>query len=269
MQTKATIFFILFVLNLSAYSNDMPTNFNKANDLIVSGEFKKGKKILYQILNKNPKNMQVINNIAYAEAKSGNLDKAIEILRSYIRGNDDIDIIYKNLTNLYAYQANIIYEEALSINDSESREINLLLIENFKFDNKSLVSKNMNKNLNNSLEDLYVDQENINSFIFDWATYWQNKDYENYFNCYEENYFPKEFKSKETWKADRKRRIKNKNNIQIQIKNIKIISNYKKNILIQFTQAYNSDSFSDVVRKHTTASLIDGSIKITGEYILR
>ena len=269
MQTKATIFFILFVLNLSAYSNDMPKNFNKANDLIVSGEFKKGKKILYQILNNNPKNMQVINNIAYAEAKSGNLDKAIEILRSYIRGNDDIDIIYKNLTNLYAYQANIIYEEALSINDSESREINLLLIENFKFDNKSLVSKDMNKNLNNSLEDLYVDQENINSFIFDWATYWQNKDYENYFNCYEENYFPKEFKSKETWKADRKRRIKNKNNIQIQIKNIKIISNYKKNILIQFTQAYNSDSFSDVVRKHTTASLIDGSIKITGEYILR
>ena len=269
MQTKATIFFILFVLNLSAYSNDMPMNFNKASDLIVSGEFKKGKKILYQILNNNPKNMQVINNIAYAEAKSGNLDKAIEILRSYIRGNDDIDIIYKNLTNLYAYQANIIYEEALSINDSESREINLLLIENFKFDNKSLVSKDMNKNLNNSLEDLYVDQENINSFIFDWATYWQNKDYENYFNCYEENYFPKEFKSKETWKADRKRRIKNKNNIQIQIKNIKIISNYKKNILIQFTQAYNSDSFSDVVRKHTTASLIDGSIKITGEYILR
>ena len=269
MQTKATIFFTLFVLNLSAYSNDMPKNFNKANDLIVSGEFKKGKKILYQILNNNPKNMQVINNIAYAEAKSGNLDKAIEILRSYIRGNDDIDIIYKNLTNLYAYQANIIYEEALSINDSESREINLLLIENLKFDNKSLVSKDMNKNLNNSLEDLYVDQQNINSFIFDWATYWQNKDYENYFNCYEENYFPKEFKSKETWKADRKRRIKNKNNIQIQIKNIKIISNYKKNILIQFTQAYNSDSFSDVVRKHTTASLIDGSIKITGEYILR
>ena len=269
MQTKAIIFFILLALNFSAYSNDASKNFNEANDLIVSGEFKKGKKILYQILNNNPKNMQVINNIAYAEAKSGNLDKAIEILRSYIRGNDDIDIIYKNLTNLYAYQANIIYEEALSINDSESREINLLLIENFKFDNKSLVSKDMNKNLNNSLEDLYVDQENINSFIFDWATYWQNKDYENYFNCYEENYFPKEFKSKETWKADRKRRIKNKNNIQIQIKNIKIISNYKKNILIQFTQAYNSDSFSDVVRKHTTASLIDGSIKITGEYILR
>ena len=146
MQTKAIIFFTLFTLNLSAYSNDVSKNFNEANDLIVSGEFEKGKRILYQILNKNPKNVQIINNIAYAEAKSGNLDKAIEILRSYIRDNGDVNIIYKNLTNLYAYQANIIYEEALSINDSESREINLLLIENFKFDNKSLVSKDMNKN---------------------------------------------------------------------------------------------------------------------------
>ncbi len=271
MQTKAIIFFILLALNLSAYSNDVSKNFNEANDLIVSGEFEKGKRILYQILNKNPKNVQIINNIAYAEAKSGNLDKAIEILRSYIRDNGDVDIIYKNLTNLYAYQANIIYEEALSINDSESREINLSLIQNFKFNNKVkvLVSKDTNKNLNNSPESLYVNKENINNFIFDWAKYWQNKDYDNYFNCYEENYFPKEFESKKVWKSDRIKRIENKNNIQIQIKNIKIISNYRKNILIQFTQTYNSDSFSDVVRKHTTASMMDGSIKITGEYILK
>ena len=45
------------------------------------------------------------------EAKSGNLDKAIDLLRSYIRNDDDIDLMYKNLTNLYAYQANIIYEK--------------------------------------------------------------------------------------------------------------------------------------------------------------
>ena len=269
MQTKAIILSILFALNLSAYSNDMSSNFNEANDLIISGEFEKGKKLLFKILSENPKNMQIINNIAYAEAKSGNLDKAIELLRSYIRDNDDVDIIYKNLTNLYAYQANIIYEEALSINDSESREINLLLIKNFKFNNKDLAPEDKNKNLSNLSENLYANKENINNFILNWAKYWQNKDYKNYFNCYEENYFPKKFKSKKTWEADRKRRIKNKNNIQIKIKNIEIISNYKKNILIQFTQAYNSDSFSDVVRKHATAKIIDGNIKITGEYILR
>ena len=43
MQTKAIILSILFALNLSAYSNDMSSNFNEANDLIISGEFEKGK----------------------------------------------------------------------------------------------------------------------------------------------------------------------------------------------------------------------------------
>ena len=69
--------------------------------------------------------------------------------------------------------------------------------------------------------------------------------------------------------SDRKSKIKNKNKIDIKIKNINIISDFKDNILIQFTQAYNSDSFSDVVKKHTTAVVSNGDIKITGEYILK
>ena len=73
----------------------------------------------------NPDNIQISNNIAYIEAKLGNIDEAIKILRNSITSNEDIDVVYKNLTNLYAFQANIIYEEALSI--KESRNINLTL----------------------------------------------------------------------------------------------------------------------------------------------
>ena len=39
--------------------------------------------------------MQIINNIAYIEAKSGNIDEAIKILRRHISNNRDIDVIYK------------------------------------------------------------------------------------------------------------------------------------------------------------------------------
>ena len=131
MRIKLIIFFLLFTLNnYPAYSSDVRDEFINANNFIMSGEFQKAKSILYKILKKNPDNMQIINNIAYIEAKSGNLEKAIEMLRSYIRNNDDVDIVYKNLTNLYAYQANIIYEEALSIDESESKDINLSLIKN-------------------------------------------------------------------------------------------------------------------------------------------
>ena len=270
MRIKLIIFFLLFTLNnYPAYSSDVRDEFINANNFIMSGEFQKAKSILYKILKKNPDNMQIINNIAYIEAKSGNLEKAIEMLRSYIRNNDDVDIVYKNLTNLYAYQANIIYEEALSIDESESKDINLSLIKNLKLENKNLGPNDITTEERNLIKDLQITKKDIEDFIINWAKYWENKDYDNYFNCYEENYFPENFQSKKSWMSDRKSKIKNKNKIDIKIKNINIISDFKENILIQFTQSYNSDSFSDVVKKHTTAVVSNGDIKITGEYILK
>ena len=86
-------------------------------------------KILLDLEELNPNNYQIINNLAYIEAKQGNIDEAINILRKSISKNKEIDIIYKNLTNLYAFQANILYEEALSIKDAEKSDITLSLVE--------------------------------------------------------------------------------------------------------------------------------------------
>ena len=57
--------------------------------------------------------------------------------------------------------------------------------------------------------------------------------------------------------------------IEIKISNIKFINYDNKDILAQFTQSYNSDSFSDVVNKHFTVTLVGDVFKITGEYTLK
>ena len=53
------------------------------------------------------------------------------------------------------------------------------------------------------------------------------------------------------------------------ISNTKIFGFNNKIALVSFTQAYNSDSFSDVVKKHTLISVMNDDLKITGEYILK
>ena len=274
MRIKTVIFFL--ILNLNIYpsnAGEITEDFNEANSLILIGELNKAKDILSKILKKNPKNSQIMNNIAFIEAKSGNIDKAIKILRGQISENENIETIYKNLTNLYAFQANLLYEEALSIQESEN-EIELSLIKKLKTADNNIANKKISPEkkevrvLKNIAQE-NIKPENIELFIVNWANYWQNKKYDEYFNCYEENYFPKNFKSKSAWKSDRKEKIQNKKNITIKISDINLINYDTKNILIQFTQAYNSDSFSDVVKKHTTATIVNGDIKITGEYILK
>jgi len=270
MRIKTLIIF--YILSLSSglvQADNLSEKFNEANTLILAKDYSKAKKILETLLTKNPDNVEVINNLAFIEAKTGKIDEAIKILRGSISKNKNIDTIYKNLTNLYAFRANILYEEALSIKESDN-EISLSLITNSSFKSSDAKVVQSKKKLDINEKPLFkVNENNIKNFIIEWAGFWQNKNYQEYFNSYASNYFPEKFKSRESWQKDRKAKIQNKKNINIKVSNIKIITNDEKNILVQFTQAYNSDSFSDVVKKHTTISIEKNSFKITGEYIIK
>ena len=206
--------------------------------------------------------------MAYIEAKLGNIDEAIKILRNSITSNEDIDVVYKNLTNLYAFQANVIYEEALSIKEPKNN-INLTLLENLKTTNKKKFNQVKSDDIKKIPYINKIDPKDVKKFINEWASSWQNKDFKKYFSSYGENYHSLKFKSNSAWKNDRKNKIKNKNNIEIKISNIKFINYDNKDILAQFTQSYNSDSFSDVVNKHFTITLVGEIFKITGEYTLK
>ena len=269
MRIKIVISFILLNLSICpSYALDSVEKFNNANALILSEDFLKAKKILTKLSKEDSNNIQISNNIAYIEAKLGNIDEAIKILRNSITSNKDIDVVYKNLTNLYAFQANVIYEEALSIKESES-DINLTLL-------KNLITINKKKFDEVKIDDIKkipyrnkINPEDVKKFINEWAISWQNKDFKKYFSSYGENYYSLKFKSNNAWQNDRKNKIENKNNIEIKISNIKITNYNDKDILAQFTQSYNSNSFSDVVNKHFIITLVEDVFKITGEYTLK
>jgi len=269
MRIKIVISFLLLSMSIcQSYAVDIVEEFKEANTLILSGDFPEAKIILVKLLKNNPENIQISNNIAYIEAKLGNIDEAIKILKKSITSNKDIDLVYKNLTSLYAFQANTIYEEALSIKESKN-DINLKLVENLIIKNKETSVINEIDNIKKNSYKSKINPEDVKKFINEWAGSWQSKNFKQYFLCYAKNYHSLKFKSNSAWKNDRKNKIQNKNNIEIKISNIKIINYDDKDILVQFTQSYNSDSFSDVVNKHSTITLVEENFKITGEYTLK
>lgn len=270
MHIKIVIFLFLSSLYIyPSYGDDISLKFEEANALISLNNYSEAKKVLEKLLSKNPKNKHILNNLAYIEAKTGNINNAVIILRNALGNDEEVEIIYKNLTNLYAFQANILYEEALSMEESGSKEINLSLIENV------VITSNMVPVYKGILKPAVKERvSEINpidaiKFLNEWALFWENKSFPEYFNCYADNFYPKKFNSKDSWVTDRRSKIENKKNIKIKMSNIKIISFGENNSLLQFTQSYNSDSFSDVVDKHITVVLEENSFKITGEYILK
>ena len=218
MHIKIVIFLFLSSLYIyPSYAEDLTLKFKEANDLILLDNYSGAKKLLEKLLSKNPKNKYILNNLAYIEAKTGNINNAVIILRNAIGNDEEVEIIYKNLTNLYAFQANILYEEALSMKESGSREINLTLIKNI------VVTSNEIPVLKNILKPAVTDNlSKINpndaiKFLNEWASFWQNKSFQEYFNCYADSFYPKKFNSKDSWVADRRNKIENKKNISIKM----------------------------------------------------
>ena len=270
MHIKIVIFFFLSSLFIyPSYADDVSLKFEEANALISLNNYSEAKKVLEKLLTKKPNNKHILNNLAYIEAKTGNINNAVVILRNAIGNDEEVEIIYKNLTNLYAFQANILYEEALSMKESGSREINLSLIENIVI--TSNVTPVFKATLKPAAKERMSEISPIDAikFLNEWALFWENKSFKEYFNCYADSFYPKKFDSKDSWVADRRSKIKNKKNIKVKISNIKIISFGENSFLAQFTQSYSSNSFSDVVDKHITVVLEKNSFKITGEYILK
>ena len=95
------------------------------------------------------------------------------------------------------------------------------------------------------------DNEIVQEIIINWANSWAKKDLDGYFSYYSEDFKSSYFDDFDLWKADREKRIKNKENININITKISInfeIDTLEKAIAI-FEQNYDSEGYADTVTK--------------------
>ena len=75
--------------------------------------------------------------------------------------------------------------------------------------------------------------------------------------------------SESEWKKDRKKKIKNKDKIVINLSNFKEIFSSSHSFLVSFTQSYESSNFKDTVIKHLLITKINNELKISGEFVIR
>ena len=95
------------------------------------------------------------------------------------------------------------------------------------------------------------DNEIVQEIIIKWANSWAKKDLDGYFSYYSEDFKSSYFDDFDLWKTDREKRIKNKENININITKISIdfeIDTLEKAIAI-FEQNYDSEGYADTVTK--------------------
>lgn len=102
--------------------------------------------------------------------------------------------------------------------------------------------------------------------VYGWAQAWSQKDTAAYFAAYADDFVPEGGLTRKAWEAQRKDRISRPKKIKVAAQNPQIAPADGGVMRVNFTQAYESDSFSDSVNKVLELKFTGGAWKITREY---
>jgi hypothetical protein len=99
-----------------------------------------------------------------------------------------------------------------------------------------------------------------------WAQAWARQDVDAYLSMYAPEFAPEGGVSRETWAAQRRDRIATPKKINVRVIDPQASDIEDGAVRVSFTQAYESDTYSDSVSKVLELVPVDGSWKIVREY---
>jgi len=219
------------------------------------------------LIKKFPKLPEPYNNLAVLYAEQNRLVEAKEILEKALKTNNSYSIAHINLGDVYTRMASEAYRKAFELNESPVANNKLQLInELFSY------SPNMQRNnlaVSEAKSDIKTRKKNIVALavlLERWKSSWESKDLEAYFSTYSKYFKINGEMNNKKWKETRTKKIINKDEISINLTNIKY--EFKDGFwFISMSQAYNSGNYSDKEQKTLVIIKESGGYKIIEENI--
>ncbi len=116
------------------------------------------------------------------------------------------------------------------------------------------------------VEDNAQDNRNaVEIAIKNWANAWSAQDVDRYLGSYAQEFIPPKGLSRKEWEKDRHKRLNGKSFIKVTLSGVKINLHGKDYAEIKFTQAYQSDTYSDKVKKEILMRKVADEWLITQE----
>jgi hypothetical protein len=101
-----------------------------------------------------------------------------------------------------------------------------------------------------------------------WTAAWSAQNVAAYLACYGQHYLPEGGLSRETWAKQRAVRLTRPKSIQVNVSDIKVISEQGSRTEIKFRQTYQANNYQDQVEKIMTLGLEQGKLVILAERTL-
>ena len=211
-------------------------------------------------------------------ASRGEYVKARDSLLLAINTHPTYATAHENLGDIYAKMAELAYDKALQLDgENESAKAKLALMTDLisieQPAGRSTTQVGVVATAEGGPEpmvDAVVDERGDDAIevVRNWAQAWSNQDIDQYLGFYSPDFVPSHGVSRSAWASARRDRLKQPSFIQIDVSDEEIDFKNNERVRITFIQGYQSDTYSDRVRKALVLVMKSGQWKIIRESTL-
>ena len=233
----------------------------------------------------HPKLPEPHNNLAVLYAAKGDFDKARDALLQAIAIHPSYAMAHENLGDIYTRMAELSYRRANSLDASnEAARTKLARLEGVLGSN-AVAASSASKQAESSPAAVSpsevvaktdtsvafvpaVDAKTLRAAVARWADAWSNQDVDAYLSSYDHEFRPGKGLSVQRWRLQRRQRLTKPSFIKISIDGFEVNQAGPDQARVTFRQQYQSDSYSDSVRKELLLVESEGQWKIRREQSL-
>lgn len=222
-------------------------------------------KLLGELTREYPRLPQPYENLAALYVLKGDNDKARDTLQAALAARPDDAATQESLGDVYLALAGDAYSRALRLTpDNQVLGSKLSRLNQLRQAGGNLAT-DKDRGPASQGATVEADLQAATTFINAWAQAWSSKDVEAYLSCYAGDFKPEGGISRSSWTAQRRERIGAAGHIQVQLQHPQVSRIDAHRLRVGFSQAYQSDAYSDHTDKVLELSDVTGGWKIVRE----
>lgn len=270
--------------HLSKNPQDASARFSRGLALVKLNRTNEAIKAFADLTRDYPQLPEPYNNLAVIYAQQGDYEKARDALEAALATHPSYATAHENLGDIYAALAGAAYNRALLLDQGNQGVRNKLsLISQLDHSpigapgkapvvaaKPAVAEKQPQPQAQAQPQaEATLDTDTstaVSGALVVWSRAWSNKDLPVYFAAYADDFTPEGGISRTAWQAQRKERILKPARIKVEARDAQFARASDGRVRVNFTQQYESDTFTDSVAKVMEMKLVNGAWKIVREY---
>ncbi|BBP42772.1 L,D-transpeptidase Cds6 family protein [Thiosulfativibrio zosterae] len=227
-------------------TGDYQTSYAEVLKYIKTNNDAKALDVLREMAKDYPGDVQVQNNLAVLLTRQKKYEQAQKIFETLLTNNPEYGVVFNNLNELYAFQAQKAYKQVFADSPLVRPKGNLLTLNKTP---EAIAELDRLKSDPAKRKSFELIETQVRKALEDWRIAWTKQRYEAYINAYVPDFKVEGLETHEQWAKQRKWSVLGPSKIEVKLSDIELLIVNDDLVSASFVQNYQSNRYQDSIKK--------------------